>query len=132
MNAPRRLGRGLGGLLQSTVPEEAAPDSRAADELPLNEIRPNPYQPRRTFDVAALAELKASIAEHGLLQPIVVRRGPAGGYEVVAGERRLRAARALGHATIRAVLREVDDFGMQTLALVENVQREDLNPLEKA
>lgn len=131
MNTPRRLGRGLGGLIQSTV--EPTPDEvRAADEVSLEDVRPNPFQPRRVFDPGALAELQSSIAEHGLLQPIVVRRAPAGGFEVVAGERRLRACRALGHQRMRAVIRDVDDAGMQTLALVENVQRADLNPLEKA
>lgn len=129
---PRRLGRGLGGLLQSTVAEPTAEEAKAADTLPVDAIRANPYQPRRHFDEGALEELKASIAEHGLLQPIVVRRGPTGGYEIVAGERRFRASRALGHTQIRAIVRDVDDTGMQTLALVENLQRADLNPLEKA
>lgn len=132
MNQPRRLGRGLGGLIQSTVAEPSAEEARAADELPVQEIRANPYQPRRVFDPDALEELRASIAAHGLLQPIVVRRGPLGGYEVVAGERRLRACRALGWSRIRAVVRDVDDAGMQTLAIVENLQRADLNALEKA
>jgi ParB family transcriptional regulator, chromosome partitioning protein len=130
--APRRLGRGLGGLLQSTVAEPSAVEARAADEIPVADVRANPYQPRRSFDDASLAELKTSIAEHGLLQPIVVRRGPAGGFEVIAGERRLRATRALGKATIRAVVREADDAAMQTLAMVENLQRSDLNAIEKA
>src|SRR5262245_52536827 len=132
MNSPRRLGRGLGGLLQSTVSDPTPEEVRASDEIPVADIRPNPFQPRRVFDDAALEELKASIAEHGLLQPIVVRRSPAGGYEVIAGERRLRASRLLGRATIRAVVRDVDDAGMQTLALVANLQGADLNPLGKA
>jgi ParB family transcriptional regulator, chromosome partitioning protein len=146
----RRLGRGLGGLLQrteGTAPDAAptappassaspmsappAPRGAAPGTLPVEDIRPNPYQPRRVFDDGALSELKASIAEHGVLQPIVVRRAP-GGYEVVAGERRLRAVTALGTSQIPAVVRDVDDAGMQTLALVENVQREDLNAIEKA
>ncbi|MFO0934112.1 MAG: ParB/RepB/Spo0J family partition protein [Planctomycetota bacterium] len=129
---PRRLGRGLGGLLQSTVPEPTAEEIKAADELPVEAIRANPYQPRRHFDPEALEELKASIQEHGLLQPIVVRKGPAGGYEIVAGERRFRASKLLGRTHVKAIVREVDDAGMQTLALVENLQRADLNPLEKA
>ncbi len=129
---PRRLGRGLGGLLQSTVPEPTAAEVKAADELPVDQVRANPYQPRRRFDPSALEELRASIQEHGLLQPIVVRRGPAGGYEIVAGERRFRASKLLGHTHVRAIVRDVDDAGMQTLALVENLQRADLNPLEKA
>ena len=131
MTAPRRLGRGLGGLLQSTVPEPTPEEAKASDSIALEEVRPNPYQPRRRFDEAALAELQASIAAHGLLQPIVVRRA-AGGFEIVAGERRVRACRALGQPRIAAVVREVDDGAMQTLALVENLQREDLGPIEKA
>lgn len=132
MNQPRRLGRGLGGLLQSTVAEPTAEEARQADELSIQEIKANPYQPRRTFDPAALEELRASIAAHGLLQPVVVRRSPLGGYELIAGERRLRACRALGWSRIKAVVRDVDDAGMQTLAIVENLQRADLNALEKA
>jgi len=132
MTTPRRLGRGLGGLIQSTVPEPTTEEVRRADEVAIDLVRANPYQPRRVFDPAALEELRTSIEEHGLLQPIVVRRGPTGGYEVVAGERRLRACRLLGHPTVRVVVRDVDDAGMQTLALVENLQRADLNPLEKA
>ncbi len=131
MSTPRRLGRGLEGLLQSTVSEPTPTEARAAESVPVAEVRPNPYQPRRNFDRNALDELKASIQEHGVLQPIVVRRS-AGGYEVVAGERRLRACRELGFDRVPAVVRAVDDVGMQTLALVENIQREDLNPLEKA
>lgn len=132
MTLQRRLGRGLGGLLQSTVASDPTPEElRATTDLPVADIRPNPYQPRRLFDEGALLELRSSIQEHGLLQPIVVRRA-VGGYEVVAGERRLRACKALGHERIPAIVREVDDAGMQTLALIENLQREDLNPLEKA
>ncbi len=131
MTLGKRLGRGLGGLLQSTVAEPSAEEVRSSDSLPIAEIRTNPYQPRRHFDEGSLAELKASIAEHGILQPIVVRHGPQG-YELVAGERRLRAAKALGLERIPAVVRSVDDAAMQTLALVENLQREDLGPLEKA
>jgi ParB family chromosome partitioning protein len=137
MSIPKRLGRGLGGLLQSTVPgAPAAPEvtpeeGRSPDSVALTDVRPNPYQPRTQFDPTALEELKASIREHGVLQPIVVRRG-GGGFEIVAGERRVRACRALGLERIPAVVREVDDAGMQTLALVENLQREDLNPIEKA
>ena len=131
MNVSKRLGRGLGGLLQSTVAPPSEQEVKSADSLPVADVRTNPYQPRRNFDEAALSELKASIAEHGVLQPIVVRRGPQG-YELVAGERRLRAAKALGLERIPAVVRLVDDAAMQTLALVENLQREDLGPLEKA
>ncbi len=131
MTLGKRLGRGLGGLLQSTVADPTPQEVLSADSLPVAQIRTNPYQPRRYFDEGALSELKASIAEHGVLQPIVVRRSPQG-LELVAGERRLRAAKALGLEQIPAVVRVVDDAAMQTLALVENLQREDLGPLEKA
>ena len=131
MTLGKRLGRGLGGLLQSTVAEPTADELRSSDSLAVSEIRTNPYQPRRHFDEAALAELQASITEHGVLQPIVVRRTPHG-FELVAGERRLRAAKAAGLERVPAVVRVVDDAAMQTLALVENLQREDLGPLEKA
>jgi ParB family chromosome partitioning protein len=134
---PRRLGRGLSGLLQSTVaphPVEAPPtpdELQTAGSIPLVDVRPNPYQPRTAFDESALKELESSIQAHGVLQPIVVRRA-AGGFEIVAGERRVRAARACGLDRIPAIVREVDDVGMQTLALVENLQRQDLNAIEKA
>lgn len=122
----RRLGRGLGSLLS----QAAAPEGVA--ELELRSIRPNPSQPRKTFDPAALDGLRKSIQSHGVVQPIVVR--PEGdGYEIVAGERRWRAARLAGHETIPAVVRdEVSDREMLEIALVENVQREDLDPIEKA
>lgn len=127
----RRLGRGLGGLLQSTVPEPTVDEVKSAETIPTADVRANPFQPRRNFDPAALEELKGSIREHGVLQPILVRRA-AGGFEVIAGERRLRASKELGLARIPAVIRDVDDAGMQTLALVENIQRQDLNAIEKA
>lgn len=128
----RRLGRGLGSLLGQVepTPEHRGPGSHL--EVPLDRIRPNPFQPRETFDPAGLEELQESIRQHGFLQPVVVR--PQGdGYELIAGERRLRAARALGLGTVPAVLRP--DFGdgqMLEVALVENVQRRDLDALEKA
>jgi ParB family chromosome partitioning protein len=99
--------------------------------IPVGEIRSNPFQPRTTFSAESLEELEASIREHGILQPVVVRKAGAG-YELVAGERRLRAAEALGLDQIPAVVREASDEDMQTLALVENLQREDLNAMEKA
>jgi ParB family chromosome partitioning protein len=110
----------------------AAPaDGEGVRTLPLTAIKPNPYQPRTAFDEAALRELSDSIRAHGVLQPIVVRRA-LGGYEVVAGERRLRAAKAAGLEIIPTLVREASDEEMQTLALVENLQREDLNAMEKA
>jgi ParB family chromosome partitioning protein len=121
----RRLGRGLGSLLSQPAATEAP------HEVELRRIRPNPNQPRRTFDPDALEELRNSIREHGVLQPIVLR--PAGeGYELVAGERRFRASRLAGRDTIPAVIRQVTDEQMLELALVENVQRSDLDAMEKA
>lgn len=100
-------------------------------QIPVGEVRPNPYQPRLSFGDDDLDELKASIAEHGVLQPIVVRPA-AVGFELIAGERRLRATTALGHDAIPAIVRRAADEEMQTLALVENLQRVDLNAIEKA
>lgn len=126
----RRLGRGLEALLGPT----SVPEARSKGDLhsvPLDRIRPNPYQPRHVFDADALEELKQSLSASGLLQPIVVR--PAGdGYEVIAGERRLRAAEQLGWSDIHAVIREVDDQTLLTLALVENLQRDSLSPIDEA
>lgn len=137
----RRLGRGLEALINS-APTIAAPGRPEGGrgggtatpyrELPLTDIRPNRYQPRREFKPEELAELQASIKSTGLLQPITVR--PAGGdrFELIAGERRLRAASALGWTKIPAVVKDIDDRTALTLALVENLQRADLNPLEEA
>jgi ParB family chromosome partitioning protein len=140
---PRRLGRGLEALLADTGTrgergERAERDGRDAGEptlqrVPIAEVRANPYQPRKEFRPEELDELEASLKASGLLQPITVRR-PAigGGYELIAGERRLRAATRLGWTDIPAIVREVDDRTLLTLALVENLQRADLNPLEEA
>ncbi len=100
-------------------------------QVPIDSIQPNPYQPRRVFDGEALDELMSSIRQHGILQPLLVReRGE--GFELIAGERRLRASRRLGLTTVPVVLRESPDDQLLELALIENVQREDLNPIEKA
>jgi ParB family chromosome partitioning protein len=101
-------------------------------ELPIEDIGPNPYQPRAHFDEAAIQELAVSIKATGMLQPVLVRRKGADGYELVAGERRLRAAKAAGLGRIPAVIREVGDREMMELSLVENIQRENLNPIEEA
>src|SRR4029077_603611 len=103
-------------------------------ELTVAEIRPNPFQPRRDVDPAALEELKSSIRQVGLMQPVVVRTAPngAGGYELIAGERRLRACQALGWEKIPAVTRAVDDRTVWTLALIENLQRDALSPVDEA
>ena len=127
----RRLGRGLEALLGPTR-EDAERDGSLV-ELAVVDIRPNPFQPRQDVDPAALDELKASIRQAGLLQPIVVRPMPTGGgYELIAGERRLRACQALGWERIPAVKREVDDRTALTLALIENLQRDDLSPVDEA
>lgn len=127
----RRLGRGLEALLGPTR-EDAERDGSLV-ELAVVEIRPNPFQPRQDVDPAALEELKASIRQAGLLQPIVVRPiANGGGYELIAGERRLRACQALGWERIPAVKREVDDRTALTLALIENLQRDDLSPVDEA
>lgn len=130
--AGRRLGRGLEALLGSTR-EEAEREGNLV-ELPVAQIRPNPFQPRRAVDPAALEELKSSIKSVGLMQPVVVRAAPAGagGYELIAGERRLRACQDLGWEKIPAVQRDVDDRTVLTLALIENLQRDDLSPVDEA
>src|SRR6266498_1243712 len=128
----RRLGRGLEALLGPT--REEAEREGSLVELAIADIRPNPYQPRRGVDVAALEELQASIRKAGLLQPVVVRPVPGGngGFELIAGERRLRACQALGWERIPAVKRDVDDRTVLTLALIENLQRDDLSPVDEA
>jgi len=130
MSETKRLGRGLEALL-GPVSREQAEASGALRELPMSSIRPNPYQPRTYVDEAALAELAASIEASGLLQPIVVRPR-SGGYELIAGERRWRAAERLGWPRIPAVVKEVEDQTLLTLALVENLQRNDLSPIDEA
>lgn len=125
----RRLGRGLGSLLGSPTEESETPQNPTT--IPLDKIRPNAEQPRSTFDPAGLEELRDSILEHGVLQPVVVR-AVADGYELIAGERRWRCARLAGLKEIPAVVREVSDQARLELALVENVQRRDLDALEKA
>jgi ParB family transcriptional regulator, chromosome partitioning protein len=127
----RRLGRGLEALLGPT--REEAEREGSLTELAVGDIRPNPFQPRQDVDPAALEELKTSIQQAGLLQPVVVRpRAGGDGYELIAGERRLRACQALGWARIPAVKRDVDDRTVLTLALIENLQRDDLSPVDEA
>jgi len=127
----RRLGRGLEALLGPT--REEAEREGSLVQLPVKDIRPNPLQPRREVDPGALEELKSSIQQAGLLQPVVVRPAPGGsGFELIAGERRLRACQALGWEKIPAVRRDVDDRTVLTLALIENLQRDDLSPVDEA
>jgi ParB family transcriptional regulator, chromosome partitioning protein len=140
---PRRLGRGLEALLAArpdlapVVPEGGVP-ATAGDQptpyrpVPIAEVRPNPYQPRKEFRDEELADLEASLKATGLLQPITVRVAPGGGYELVAGERRLRAAQRIGWTEIPAIVKAIDDRSLATFGLVENLQRVDLNPIEEA
>ena len=124
------LGRGLESLFEDAAPSFES-DTRI-ETLPLREIEPDPGQPRKTFDNETLAELSASIAEHGLLQPIAVRPKPSGGYLIVAGERRWRASRMAGLTEVPVIVKDVTDEQAMELALVENLQREDLDPVEEA
>ena len=157
-NAPKtksRLGRGLSSLISvSELPVEidlppappapsghavatpiASVVSAASMEIPTDSILPNPHQPRKQFDEVGILSLAASLKSTGVVQPIIVRPSPegiAGQYQLIAGERRLRAAKAAGLATIPAVIRNVDPFKQAQMALIENVQREDLNPIDRA
>ena len=139
-DVPRRLGRGLEALLSAQRPRDTAPGGTtdAAGRISelqtvrITDIAPNHFQPRRIFMDPELAELEASIKANGLLQPITVRARAGGGWELVAGERRLRAAGRLGWTEIPAIVRDFDDRAMLTLALVENLQRADLNAVEEA
>lgn len=124
---PRGLGRGLGAL----IPGADHQADHGIAEIPVDRIRPNALQPRSGFSGEPLAELEASIREQGILQPVLVRR-VGDGYELVAGERRWRAAVSAGLRTVPAIVRQLDDRGALEAALVENLQREDLNPLERA
>lgn len=132
-----RLGKGLGALLGEYLPEDAGPTDSGYRVVPVARVTANPLQPRREFTEAQLAELEASIRENGLLQPLVVRPAPPGApagaeYELVAGERRWRAVRRLGWTEVPVLVREMDDRTLLLLAIVENVQRADLSPLEEA
>jgi ParB family chromosome partitioning protein len=130
MSETRRLGRGLEALLGPTTREQAEA-SGALRELPMASVRPNPFQPRTRMDEGPLDELVASIQASGLLQPVLVRPRN-GGYELIAGERRWRAATRLGWTKIPAIVKDVDDQTLLTLALIENLQRDDLSPIDEA
>lgn len=130
-----RLGKGLGALLGEYLADDGPADAGATRRITVSAIAPNPFQPRREFADDELADLAASIRENGLLQPVVVRPAPEGAaseWELVAGERRWRAVTRLGWRDVPAVVREVDDRTLLVLALVENLQRSGLNPLEEA
>lgn len=123
----RELGKGLGALIPSIQVDE---DDQIR-EIKLEQLRPNPYQPRKEFRPEAIQELKESIKTHGILQPLIVRESIKG-YEIVVGERRFRAAKEAGLKTVPAVIRDFDEQKMMELALIENLQRQDLNPVEEA
>ncbi|MBA2174752.1 ParB/RepB/Spo0J family partition protein [Halobacillus locisalis] len=125
------MARGLGKGFEAIFPEEKVRDEDQVHDIPVNQCRPNPYQPRVDFDDDAIQELKVSIQEHGVLQPIIVRKSIKG-YEIVVGERRFRASKLAGHKTVPALVREWTDEQMMELALLENLQREDLTPIEEA
>jgi ParB family transcriptional regulator, chromosome partitioning protein len=131
VNRQHGLGRGLGALLSSPGPSSAEAPGTTTIELPIDSISPNPQQPRKDFDDRALHDLSASLKQSGVLQPVVVRR-LGEGYQLVVGERRWRAAKLAGITRIPAVIREASDAQSLELALVENLLREDLNPMEEA
>lgn len=127
MNNKRGLGRGLNAI----IPTVALDENDSVNEVPVSEIVPNRFQPRRVFDPEKLAELADSIKQYGVVQPIIVRK-TVSGYELVAGERRWRASQMAGRKTIPAVVRDFTDSEMTEIALIENLQRQDLNPIEEA
>ena len=129
--ARKPLGRGLDALMSGDIPLAPTP-SAAPQSAAITDIQRNPFQPRQHFDEAALQELAASIKAQGLMQPLVVRPRPAGGYELIAGERRLRACGLAGLEAVPILIKEVTDQQALALALIENIQREDLKPLEEA
>lgn len=125
------MAKGLGKGFNALFPDIELNDEEIVQEIDINELRPNPYQPRKTFRDDALDELKQSIIEHGILQPLIVRKSIKG-YEIVVGERRYRAAKAAKLKKVPVVVRELDETKMMELAVLENLQREDLTPIEEA
>lgn len=125
------LGRGLEALFEESPQVQEAQEAEEVEEISLDEIRPNPYQPRKTFDDKSLKELSESIKENGVFQPIIIRKS-VNGYEIIAGERRFRASKLAGKTTIPAITRQFDEAQMMEVAVLENLQREDLTPLEEA
>ena len=130
MASQKGLGKGLGALLGDFAEEQA--EKSPYQLLPLHKIEPNPEQPRHDFDEEELQNLSDSIAEHGIVQPLTVRQLNSGYYQIIAGERRWRAARMAGLSEVPAVIIEADDKKAMELALIENLQRQDLNPIEEA
>ena len=132
-NKGKGLGRGIDALFQDLQDlEEVDVKTEEVVDIPLSELRPNPYQPRKTFDESSLQELAASIERSGVFQPIIVRKSAVKGYEIIAGERRFRASKLAKKKTIPAIIRDFDEAQMMEVAVLENLQREDLTPLEEA
>jgi ParB family chromosome partitioning protein len=125
------VAKGLGRGIQAFFPDLEVKEEETIKEIKISQLRPNPYQPRKYFQPEAIQELKESILEHGILQPLIVRKSIKG-YEIVVGERRFRAAKEAKLETVPAVVRELTEQQMMELALLENLQREDLNPIEEA
>ena len=138
-NRRRALGMGLEELFGAEVLDMDSLEEKIVTSTPkeeitnikIEEIRSNPYQPRKTFEEGALSELAESIKEHGVIQPVILKKSIKG-YELVAGERRVRASKLAGFDTVPAIIREFNDQEMMEIALLENLQREDLNPIEEA
>jgi ParB family chromosome partitioning protein len=131
MTEKRALGRGLGALIPPRELESSAAGTEAVLQIPISKIRTNRYQPRLEFNVERLNDLINSIREKGVVQPVLVRRS-ADGYEIIAGERRLRAVKSLGIEKIPAIVKDVQDVDMLEISLIENIQREELNAIEEA
>ncbi len=139
-NRKKALGRGLEQLFNSENLDVEQIEKQIYEtatheeimELPIDELRPNPYQPRQVFDQDALRELATSIEEHGVFQPIIVKKSKIKGYEIIAGERRVRASKLAGKTTIPAIIRTFTDAQMMEIALLENLQRQDLSAIEEA
>lgn len=139
-NRRRALGKGLEELFSNdllsfdNIEETIVNEAKESDvvELDINELRPNPYQPRKVFDEEKLKELAESIKVHGVIQPIIVKRSTVKGYEIIAGERRVKASKIAGLKKIPAIIKDFNDQLMMEISLLENLQREDLNPIEEA
>jgi ParB family transcriptional regulator, chromosome partitioning protein len=133
MNQKKVLGRGLGALIPQRGDSPPIPFREGLAQIPIGQIQPNPYQPRKVFNEASIEELARSVREHGIVQPLVVSRTADSRYRLIAGERRLRAAERAGLQTVPAVIKELMKEGdALQIALIENIQREDLNPIEEA
>lgn len=123
------LGKGLGALISGSMADD---DAASVREVPVGQIKPNPYQPRQVFDPGKLADLVASVREHGILQPVLLRRVAVDAYELIAGERRYRAAQEAGLRVVPAIIKEYANAQMLEIAIIENVQREDINAVDAA